>query len=138
MVKKTSMLRSALLLSLTLNFLLAADRPQVGPGEAKELIPPARPVFRLLKAVKDGDQKLLKTVFSEEIRKSFDEEGWDKALKTYQKVFQKEFGDYRLEDFAFDYTGGERKGKVFVEHKGKKLPGLRVVQEPTGWKVNER
>jgi hypothetical protein len=108
------------------------------PEAAKGLIAPARPVFSLLKAVKDGDQERLKEVFSEGVRKMFDEEGWDKVLQTYREVFGKEFGDYGLEDFAFQYTGGEREGKVVVEHKGKKLPGLRVIKEPTGWKVNER
>ena len=44
----------------------------------------------------------------------------------------------KLEDFAFEFSGGEEKGVLSIVHKGKKLPGLRVIKEKTGWKVNER
>jgi hypothetical protein len=91
-----------------------------------------------LRAVKSGDQEQLKTVFSERTRKQFEEEGWDKVLKMYQEVFNKQFGDYRPEDFAFQFAGGETAGEVFILHKGKKLPGLRVIKEGTAWKVDER
>jgi hypothetical protein len=134
----TTMLWSALLLSLTLNFLFMADHDQVGPGPVTEIVPPARPVFSLLEAVKDEDRERLKTVFSEVMRKRLEKEGWDKVLKSYQKVFRKEFGDYKLEGFTFEYIGGAEKGQVLVRHKGKKLPGLRVIKEQTDWKVNER
>lgn len=133
-----SMRWSALLLSLILNLSLVAGWPQAGPDEAHNIVPPAQPVVRWLKAVKAGDQKLLKTVFSETMRKEFDEVGWDKVLKTYQEVFGREIGDYKLEEFAFEYTGGEDEGEVLVVHKGKKFPGLRVIKEQAGWKVNER
>lgn len=123
---------SILVVSLTANFLFAGDRFQ------SENIPQAQSVIRWLKAVKEGDQKLLKNVFSEKLRERFDEEGWDKVLKTYQKAFEKEFGDYRLEDFAFEFDGGEQKGKVLIFHKGKKLPGVQVIKEQNDWKVNER
>jgi len=132
------MLWSAFLLSLTLIILPMADRHQVGPKAAAEIVPPARPVFGLLQAVKDEDRERLKTVFSEAMRKSLEKEGWDKVLKSYQKVFEKEFGDYKLEDFTFEYIGGGEEGQVLVEHKGKKLPGLRVIRERTDWKINER
>ena len=129
---------SVLLLSLILNFLFVAAPPQAKPNREMEVFPPASPVFGLLQAVKDGDLERLKTVFSKDLRKSLEKEGWDKVLKTYQKVFEKEFGDYKLEDFTFEYIGGGEEGKVFVEHKSKKLPGLRVIKEQTDWKVNER
>lgn len=129
---------SVLLLFLSLSLLVAAGKSQDGADKAKDIIPQARPVFTWLKAVKDGDQKQLKTVFSERMRKTFDEEGWDRVLKTYQEVFKKDFGDYKLEDFAFEYTGGEEEGKVSVVHKGKRLSGLRVIKEKTDWKVDER
>jgi len=126
------------LVSVTLSFLVAADWPQEGPNQATEVIPQAQPVLNWLQAVKDGDEKQLKTVFSESLRKGFEEEGWNKVLKGYQEVFKSQFGDYRLEDFTFEYRGGEDKGKLTIFHKSKKLPGLRVIKEQTDWKVNEQ
>ncbi|MGH9970397.1 MAG: hypothetical protein ACREBG_21755 [Pyrinomonadaceae bacterium] len=111
---------------------------RVTPEQAKEIAPHARPVFTWLKAVKERDQKQLKTVFSERMRKLFDKEGWHKTMKTYQKVFKDLFGDYKLEDFAFEFAGEEDKGKVSILYKGTELPGLRVIKESTDWKVDER
>ena len=126
----------AFLVFLTASSLIAADASDDVPD--KDLVPQAQPVFTWLKAVKNGDQEELKTVFSERMRKQFDEEGWDKVLMTYQDVFKKEFGDYTIEDFAFEFAGGEDEGNVFVVHKGKKLSGPRVIKENGEWKVNER
>ncbi len=113
-------------------FLLQLD------AHAEENSPQARPIRTWLRSVKDGDEKKLETVFSAELRKQIAAGGWDKALKTYQIVFKQEFGNYELEDFEFAFTGDERKGKVSIVYKKKKLPGLRVIKEGTVWKVNER
>ena len=86
----------------------------------------------------DRDRERLKTVFSREMRKSLEKEGWDNVLKNYQTGFEKEFGDYKLEDFIFEYSGSEQEGKVLIGYKEKKLPGLQVIKESTGWKLNER
>ena len=118
--------------------LAAADSFRSDVDKPEHLVPQARPVATWLEAVKNGDKNRLKTVFSEKIRSRFDAEGWDKVMKTYQQVFKQEFGDYKLEDFKFEFTGDEEKGKVSVVHQGKKTPGLRVVKEKSGWKVNER
>jgi hypothetical protein len=129
---------SILLLFLTLNCFVAIHRSQDRPDNAKKLIPQAQPIVKWLKAVKDGDQKKLKEVFAERMRKRFDEEGWEKALKSYKQAFQKEFGKYRLKDFTFEYSGGVQEGKVAIVYKGKKLPGVQVIKEQTDWKVDER
>ncbi len=114
------------------SFLLHLD------AQAEENSPQAQPILTWLKSVKDGDEKKLETVFSVKLRKQIAAGGWDKALKTYQTVFKQEFGNYELEDFGFEFTGDERKGKVSVVFKTKKLPGLRVIKEGAVWKVNER
>jgi hypothetical protein len=107
-------------------------------AKAGDTIPQAQPVFTLLKAVKDGDQKQLKSAFSEKMRAQFDKEGWDKVLQRYQEGFKKAFGDYKLEAFTFEYKGEEEKGGVSVIHKGKTLPRISVIKEKAEWKVNER
>ena len=113
----------------------ASSRAQ---GTASANIPQARPVLVWLTAVTNGDQDQLKTVFSESMRQQFDQEGWAKVLATYQDGFRNAFGEYKLEDFRFEYTGGEDAGYVTVTHRGKTMPALRVVRERTDWKVGER
>ena len=107
-------------------------------AEQTEVAPQARPVYNWFKAVKDGDVELLKSVFSKRMREKFEQEGWEKVLKTYQTVIEKEIGKYEMGDLAFKYAGTETEGKVHVTHKGKDLGALRVIQEDGGWKANER
>ena len=105
-------------------------------AKAGDIIPQAQPIVKLLKAVKEGDQEQLKPAFSERMRAKFDKEGWDKALQAYQKYFKEEFGDYKLEDFAFDY---KEQGGVSIVYKGKTLRGgMSVLLEKDVWKINER
>ncbi len=107
-------------------------------AEAAETIPQAQPVIALLKAVKESDQKQLQSAFSEKMQAQYDQEGWDKVLQRYKEGFKTAFGDYKVEDFAFEYKGDEEKGGVSVVHKGKTLPGMSVIKEKTEWKLNER
>ena len=107
-------------------------------AKAAETIPQAQPVIALLKAVKERDQKQLQSAFSEKMRAQYNTEGWDKVLQRYQEGFKTTFGDYKLEDFAFEYKGNQEKGGVSVLHKGKTLPGMSVTKEKAEWKLNER
>jgi hypothetical protein len=107
-------------------------------AKAAETIPQAQPVIALLKAVKEKDQKQLQSAFSEKMRAQYDKQGWDKVLQRYQEGFKTAFGDYKLEDFVFEYKGDEEKGGVSVVHKGKTLPAMSVTKEKAEWKVNER
>jgi hypothetical protein len=117
---------------------LVAISPIHSQGDPAAGVPQVRPVAALLTAVKDADQEQLKMVFSQKVKQQFDREGWDKALRTYQDMFKKEFGDYRLQDFSFGFNGDENRGTVSVAHKGRALPGLRVVNETNEWKIDER
>ncbi len=132
------MLWSVLLIFMSTNSLLAANQAKESPKTLKGIVPQALPIVTWLKAAKNGDQKQLKTVFSESMQKRLEEEGWDKVLKTYQEGFKKEFGDYKIEEFTFEFQGKKEEGEVSIIHKGKKLPGLRVIKEKADWKVNER
>ena len=107
-------------------------------AKAAETIPQAQPVIALLKAVKERDQKQLQSAFSEKMRAQYDKEGWGKVLQRYQEGFKTAFGDYKLEDFAFEYKGDQEKGGVSVVHKGETLPGMSVTKEKAEWKLNER
>ena len=125
-------------LPAVLLMLLGAVGSSQAPDSAGAILPHVRPVAVWLAAVKDADQERLKTVFSESIRRQFDREGWDKVMKTYQEIFMMEFGDYRLEDFVFDFEGDGNRGTVSIVYKGRPLPGLRVVNEKNEWKIDER
>ena len=103
-----------------------------------ELIPQARPVSAWFTAVRSGNLEQLKDAFSAAMQRQFDQIGWGEVLAGYQDLFRKAFGDYSLADFRFEFAGGEERGQVNVEHKGNKLPGVRVIRESTGWKVDER
>ena len=99
---------------------------------------PTWPVITWLAAVKKGDREELKSAFSQRIRKRFDEEGWDKPLKTYQETFAAEFGDYRLSEFSLAYsTLGDQDGEVTVFRKGKEFRELRIIKENDRWKIDE-
>ena len=65
---------------------------------------------------------------------------WAAASSTAQDKAPANIPEARpvLEDFFFEYTGGEDAGYVTVTHKGKTMPALRVVKERTDWKVGER
>ena len=100
--------------------------------------PEIQPVIVWFNAIKNGDQEALKTAFSERMRQQFDEIGWAKVLMMYQDGFKQVLGDFKLEDFAFEFTGGEDSGHVAIAHKGTQLPAVQVLREKTGWRVNER
>tara|TARA_Y100001934_G_scaffold266366_1_gene345715 strand:- start:1879 stop:2451 length:573 start_codon:yes stop_codon:yes gene_type:complete len=111
-----------------------------------QIIPQAQPVFALLDAVKNSDQNQLKTVFSMKHQEEYENEGWDKVLARYQKAFTEVLGDYKPEDFTFEFKSiaDEREdivGKVSITRKGKEsgeLPDLRVIKENGVWKMAER
>src|SRR5262245_26467373 len=78
----------------------------------KVFLPQAQPVLVWLSAIKTGDQEQLKTAFSESMRRKLEQEGWARVLTIYQDGFKREFGDYTLDDFTFEFTGGEDSGQV--------------------------
>jgi len=107
-----------------------------------DVIPQARPIVRLLKAVKNSDVEALKTVWSEhlisQVNPSGADELWKKILDSYKQVFEKEFGEYEITDFKFEFKGDVEKGKVVIIFRDEKEPDLLVVKEGNEWKVNER
>ena len=129
-------MKFAVILVLLTSFLVRTETSAA--AQDRTLVPQARPVLVWLSAVKAGNQDALKTAFSESMRRQFDQAGWATVLTTYQGVFRKAFGDYALDDFAFDFTGGAESGQVIIVHKGNRLPGVQVIREGTDWKVNER
>src|SRR5262245_34562888 len=90
---------------LTLSLPIAADLPKPSPKKGSQLSPQAQPVYRWFQAVKTRDVESLKSAFSERMRKSHEKFGWDKVMQIYQEVFQKDFGDYKLDDLSFSFEG---------------------------------
>jgi len=131
-------MRFAITLALLLAGAVTWPALSAAQDQTPASLPQARPVSIWLSAVKNGDQDQLKTVFSESMRRQFDQEGWARVLMQYQISFRSVFGDYTLEDFSFAFTGGEDRGSVLITFKGKQLPALSVIRENTDWKVNER
>ncbi|MDP6543790.1 MAG: hypothetical protein QGH60_07335 [Phycisphaerae bacterium] len=112
---------------------------QPGPAaKSDNVIPQAKPVLAWFQAVKNRDKAQLKALFSQRMQTRLGEMGWDKVMGTYQTVFKQEFGDYKLDEFTFEFKGDDKEGQIFVTQKGKKTPGLRVIKEGSDWKVNER
>ncbi len=104
---------------------------------SRQIPPQAQPVFAWFDAVKRGDRQQLERVFSARMRARFDKQGWDEVMRRYQSVFEHQFGDYRLETFTFEFTGGEAEGRVAIVYGDKKFPGVKVIKEDADWKVNE-
>ncbi|HEX5108440.1 MAG TPA: hypothetical protein VFV95_08345 [Vicinamibacterales bacterium] len=129
---------ASILALVTASVLVLSDTPAAAQVKVEEIVPEARPVLMWLDAVKIGDLDRFKTAFSERMRQQFEKQGWATVLMTYQDNFRQAFGDYRLEDFVFQFTGGADSGYVSIVHQGKKLPALSVVKEKNEWKVNER
>lgn len=123
---------------LATSLAVAAEKPK--PNPESQIIEQGQPVYRWFKAVQTGDQELLKSVFSERIRKSHETTGWDKMMKTYQDVFKKDFGDYKLADLRFTFSGkaDATTGTISIRVNGKDHDGLRMIKENGEWKVNER
>jgi hypothetical protein len=107
-------------------------------GQAADSNAQAKPIITLLKCVKEKDERQLESVFSEKLRVEFAKRGWDKVLQEYEAEFNKELGEYTMDDFAYEFSGDEETGEVSLTFKGKKFPGLRVVNENGEWKMNER
>jgi hypothetical protein len=133
-------LRPVVLLILALEIPGAESlvRAQTTTQSAGGVVVQAQPVYTWLQAVQEGDADQLQGAFSARMRKVFEAEGWKSVLTRYRNAFEQAFGDYRLEEFTFTFAGGEQDGKVVIVHKGRALPGVMVVREPGGWKVNER
>ena len=118
--------------------ILLATSALLGACQPKNAVPPqAQPVLTLLQAAKSGDRELLKTVFSERMRTRFDDERWDQVVRKYQRTYKARFSDYKLEELAFEFTGGQQRGKVSVVHKERIIFGVRVVKEKADWKIND-
>jgi hypothetical protein len=111
------------------------------PTVLERIEPQARPVATLLIAVQDEDMRLFKSAFSSRMQKSITSEGqgeWRVGMREYKTLFAKEFGNYQIDDFEFSFSGDGQKGHVGVVLRGRELPGLAVIQEGPGWKLDEK
>lgn len=81
--------------------------------------------------------------------KIFEEKNtWEEVLNTYTNAFQKQFGNYKLEDFAYDFIPDDKvigkaaneNGRLKITVKGKDMGGMKIIREAESeqWKLNER
>ena len=105
----------------------------------KPIIPEAKPVSDFFSASKTGDIALIKSAYSENMKNrigSSDEE-WKAFTKKYQDYWPAFFGEYDLNNLHYRFEGNDSKGIIYVTYKVE-LPGLMVIKEKSGWKINER
>ena len=107
---------------------------------SREVTPEEKPIVNLFTAVKTQNVKLLESVFSQRmIQKLSIKPGWDAALKEYTRVFEQEFGDFELKDFAFFFEETkDSKGRITILFKGKNSAALSIIKEGKEWKMDEK
>ncbi|MBU1043375.1 MAG: ankyrin repeat domain-containing protein [Candidatus Omnitrophica bacterium] len=111
----------------------AIPDPKVNPG----IIPQAQPIYNLLKAVKNSDIKLFKTVFSPRIRLRLAANDWQTVLENYKKTLPGNWGDFERKDFSFVFNGKDDQGKVTMSYKGKVQGAVLVFKQGAHWKMDE-
>jgi hypothetical protein len=131
-------MRSALLASVLVSSVFVVGSACGADTPAKKsVVPQAEPVLAWCQGSKTGDQSVLKTAFSEKVMKEHDRTGWEEVARRYKAIFSNLFGDYQLDEFSFEFTGDEEKGRIKIIHPRKTLQGIAVIKENGKWKVNE-
>ena len=87
-----------------------------------QVIAQARPIVQLLEAVKDSGVGRIKSAWSRRTISTINPDGtdehWKKVLDLYRQVLKREFGQYQITDFKFEFEGNEEKGEVIATFKG--------------------
>jgi hypothetical protein len=107
------------------------------PDDFTDVPPQVQPVLTWMQAVQAGDQELFKTVFTLPMQAFYESKGWDAVVQGYQESFTEAFGDYKIEDFSFEFDGGADAGTVSVQHPKMAAPAVRVVRRGPNWKIDE-
>ena len=100
--------------------------------------PEAAPLITILEAAKVSDLAAFKSAYSRRIRDDQDQADWPKNLDEARTNLTRMFGDYRLVDFGFAFSGGPERGRVTLSHRGTPQFDLAVVKEDGRWKLDER
>ncbi|GAB7087018.1 hypothetical protein [Marinifilum fragile] len=82
----------------------------------------------------------------EKFKDGYLQDDWDKMTKEkknqllnrYSKIFDSEFGDYKIEDFNVSFQGNENEGKLIIFFKEKSLPNLMVKKVNNDWVLAEK
>ncbi len=82
----------------------------------------------------------------EEFKDGYLQDDWDRMTKEkkdqllnrYAKIFDSEFGDYKVEDFNVSFEGNENEGELIVFFKEKGLPNLMVKKVNNDWVLAEK
>ena len=95
-------------------------------------------MLAVLEAAKAGDLSTFKNAYSSRIRDDAAQGDWSKNLAEARANLTRMFGDYRLDDFGFAFTGGGERGRLTLSYKGQPQFDLAVVREDGAWKLDER
>jgi hypothetical protein len=95
----------------------------------------AEPLLDVLVSVKENNIQRFKGAFSNEIAR--EKKDWNSDLQEGKKNLIARFGDYKLQDFEFMFSGDHQEGKVVLYFQNEPQFSLAVVKEPQGWKLNE-
>ena len=106
----------------------------------------AKPVRNWLQSIKARDVELFKTVFSNRMKETMEEQGWGRSLGVYTFLWTEKLGDFDIEQLDFSFTPdtippyGEQAttGKVTVIKGERTFPPIDVIYEDGMWRVNER
>ncbi len=82
----------------------------------------------------------------EEFKDGYLQDDWDRMTKEkkdqllnrYAKIFDSEFGDYKVEDFNVSFEGNENEGELIIFFKEKGLPNLMVKKVNNDWVLAEK
>ena len=113
-----------------------------------EIIPQSEPVIALLKAIKENNVALLQSAYSNRMKAKFMKEDrfrgdWHNVLEYLKGVVRHGifgkggYGDYKLKDFRFIYSGSDSAGEVTLIIKGTEDGSLDVIRENGNWKIDE-
>ncbi len=99
-------------------------------------------VAQQLKAVSDREMALFRQAYSKRMQHQIEElHTWDEVLEQYRRSLSNAFGDWKPDDFSFQYEQTTAdSGKVLFIFRGEKPEvdvALRVVREEGAWKVDE-
>jgi hypothetical protein len=119
------------------------DKKDEGAGSEAKVEKPdlaqAEPVWALFVAVQNDKIEDFKALFSKEAAADLAKAGWDGMYKDFGGDIKGLLGkDFKLADFEWKYDGDDKKGKVIVTFKGKKVPKMKVCFEGGKWMINEK
>lgn len=84
-------------------------------------------------ALQNKDTVVFEQLFSEEHIKQFKKIGLQDVLNKNNSIFVGKYGDFKIEDFQFNYQGSETKGKLYFFYKGERAGNKVMLKIKDKW-----